>query len=49
MLLLGERPTLTDIVGFALIFIASATVLVQPQEIARRPSGKGDRSRGAGG
>jgi drug/metabolite transporter (DMT)-like permease len=36
MLLLGERPTLTDIVGFALIFVASATVLLRPQEMARR-------------
>jgi len=49
MLLLGERPTLTDIVGFALIFIASATVLLRPQELARRVPEKGDRSRGAGG
>jgi drug/metabolite transporter (DMT)-like permease len=36
MLLLGERPTLTDIVGFSLIFTASATVLLRPQELARR-------------
>jgi len=36
MLLLGERPTLTDIVGFALIFVASATVLLRPQELVRR-------------
>jgi drug/metabolite transporter (DMT)-like permease len=36
MLLLGERPTLTDIVGFTLIFVASATVLLRPQEMARR-------------
>ena len=36
MLLLGERPTLTDIVGFTLIFVASATVLLRPQEVARR-------------
>ena len=31
MLLLGERPTLADIIGFALIFAASACVLIQPQ------------------
>jgi drug/metabolite transporter (DMT)-like permease len=36
MLLLGERPTLPDIVGFTLIFVASATVLLRPQETARR-------------
>jgi drug/metabolite transporter (DMT)-like permease len=31
-LILGERPTLTDLVGFVLIFAASACVLLQPQE-----------------
>jgi len=36
MLLLGERPTLTDFIGFALIFAASACVLLQPQEAAGR-------------
>ena len=40
MLLLGERPTLTDIVGFALIFVASATVLLRPQELVRRVPGE---------
>ena len=28
--LLGERPTVSDIVGFALIFVAAACVLLQP-------------------
>ena len=35
MLVLGERPTLADVIGFALIFAASACVLVQP-----RPAGR---------
>jgi hypothetical protein len=26
----GERPNLTDTIGFALIFAAAATVLLQP-------------------
>ena len=30
VLILGERPTTTDIVGFALIFAASACVMLQP-------------------
>jgi drug/metabolite transporter (DMT)-like permease len=30
MLMLGERPTFTDLVGFALIFAAAMCVLVQP-------------------
>jgi drug/metabolite transporter (DMT)-like permease len=34
-LLLGERPTTADIIGFALIFAAAACVLVQPR--ARSP------------
>jgi drug/metabolite transporter (DMT)-like permease len=34
MLLLGERPTLADTVGFALIFAAAASVLAQPQPAA---------------
>jgi drug/metabolite transporter (DMT)-like permease len=34
-LILGERPTLTDLTGFALIFAASACVLLQPQAPAR--------------
>jgi drug/metabolite transporter (DMT)-like permease len=29
-LILGERPTATDIVGFAMIFAAAACVLLQP-------------------
>jgi drug/metabolite transporter (DMT)-like permease len=28
--LIGERPSLNDIVGFALIFAAAASVLLQP-------------------
>jgi drug/metabolite transporter (DMT)-like permease len=39
MMLLGERPTLTDIVGFALMFVASASVLLRPQEMVREPRG----------
>jgi drug/metabolite transporter (DMT)-like permease len=35
MLLLGERPTLADIIGFALMFAASACVLLRPQDAAR--------------
>lgn len=31
VLILGDRPTLTDMIGFALIFAASACVLVTPQ------------------
>jgi drug/metabolite transporter (DMT)-like permease len=31
MLVLGERPTATDMIGFALIFAAAACVLVQPR------------------
>ncbi len=30
-LILGERPTVTDVVGFVLIFSAAACVLLQPQ------------------
>jgi len=33
MMLLGERPTLTDIVGFALMFVASASVVLRPVEV----------------
>jgi drug/metabolite transporter (DMT)-like permease len=29
-LMLGERPNLTDAIGFALIFSAAASVLLQP-------------------
>jgi drug/metabolite transporter (DMT)-like permease len=32
MMLLGERPTLTDVVGFALMFVASASVVLRPVE-----------------
>ena len=32
MLILGERPTPTDIIGFALIFASSACVLLRPQD-----------------
>ena len=32
MLILGERPTLPDMIGFALIFAASACVLIRPQQ-----------------
>ena len=37
MLILGERPTLADVIGFALIFAASACVIIQPQPTARTP------------
>jgi drug/metabolite transporter (DMT)-like permease len=30
MILLGERPTLNDTIGYVLIFAASACVLLQP-------------------
>ena len=30
MILLGERPTVPDIIGFALIFAAAACVLLAP-------------------
>jgi drug/metabolite transporter (DMT)-like permease len=33
MLILGERPTVADTIGFALIFAASACVLIQPQPV----------------
>jgi drug/metabolite transporter (DMT)-like permease len=35
MLLLGEQPTLADVIGFALIFAASACVMIKPQLAAR--------------
>jgi drug/metabolite transporter (DMT)-like permease len=35
MLILGDRPTLADAIGFALIFSASACVLIQPQPLKR--------------
>ena len=31
MLILGERPTVADMIGFALIFAAAACVLLQPR------------------
>jgi drug/metabolite transporter (DMT)-like permease len=31
MLILGERPTTADLIGFALIFAAAACVLVPPR------------------
>jgi len=34
VILLGERPTLDDLIGFALIFMASACVLLWPQATA---------------
>ena len=37
VLIIGERPTATDIVGFALIFAASACVLLVPSAAARQP------------
>jgi len=36
-LLLGERPTSSDIVGFVLIFAASVCVLLQPRIVERLP------------
>ena len=36
VLIVGERPTVTDIVGFALIFAASACVLWVPSAAARQ-------------
>jgi drug/metabolite transporter (DMT)-like permease len=35
MLVLGERPTVADAMGFALIFAAAACVLIQPQQAVR--------------
>jgi len=31
VLIIGERPTAADIIGFALIFAASAAVVLAPQ------------------
>jgi drug/metabolite transporter (DMT)-like permease len=39
VILLGERPPATDIMGFALIFAAAVCVLVQPGHKARTPKG----------
>ncbi|MCX7272971.1 MAG: DMT family transporter [Burkholderiales bacterium] len=38
MLLLGERPSLTDLAGFALISGAAAIALLPPQAAVRKPS-----------
>jgi drug/metabolite transporter (DMT)-like permease len=37
MILLGERPTTTDIIGYVLIFAASVCVLLQPQGARVKP------------
>ena len=37
VLILGERPTLADIAGFALMLAASACVLLRPHDAVRRP------------
>jgi drug/metabolite transporter (DMT)-like permease len=39
MLMLGERPTTEDMIGFALIFAAAACVLTQPAQrtVAQAP------------
>jgi drug/metabolite transporter (DMT)-like permease len=37
VLLLGERPSFADVLGFTLMFFASACVLLRPQDIAPRP------------
>jgi drug/metabolite transporter (DMT)-like permease len=41
MLMLGERPTATDIVGFALIFASSACVVLRPQDPEPSPPTRG--------
>ena len=38
MLILGERPTVADMIGFALIFAAAACVLLQPRGRAAAPA-----------
>jgi drug/metabolite transporter (DMT)-like permease len=38
VIILGDRPTLADIVGFALIFTASACVMLRTGAAAREPS-----------
>jgi drug/metabolite transporter (DMT)-like permease len=35
MVVLGERPTLADAIGFTLIFAAAACVMIQPQQAVR--------------
>ena len=41
VILLGERPTTTDIIGYVLIFAASACILLQPQGGRVRPDPAG--------
>jgi drug/metabolite transporter (DMT)-like permease len=38
MLILGEQPTLTDIVGFGLMLAASASVVLRPQDTTGKHS-----------
>ncbi len=48
VLILGERPTSTDIIGFAMILAASACVLFSPHEPAMRaPAPAAEKGRGA--
>ena len=47
MLMLGERPTLADIVGFALIFASSVCVVLRPHDAERAPAGAGVKLRGS--
>jgi drug/metabolite transporter (DMT)-like permease len=44
-ILLGERPTLPDMIGFALIFAAAACVLVPSRSQARENSADRHRHR----
>jgi drug/metabolite transporter (DMT)-like permease len=45
MLILGEQPTLTDVIGFALMLAASASVVLWPQAMAGKPSADKDSAR----
>ena len=45
MLMLGERPTAADMIGFALIFAAAACVLLQPAGRASDAASIGSRAR----
>jgi drug/metabolite transporter (DMT)-like permease len=49
VLILGERPTVTDIIGFALIFSASACVLLTRRQapVLLSPGIAGEKGRGA--
>ena len=48
VLILGERPTLTDIIGFVMILAASACVLFSPHEPAiASPTSGAEKERGA--